>query len=112
MDYLTKHFAHGKIVYRLPNVIEGIRLLGRIGLTPKGLKDDNEYVLMANLMEATETFVVEIDATIKGEKVTTWEKAIACREFADPITDLCWEIWKHVQGSDEKKEEAPAEEPS
>lgn len=107
MQTRVEHFELGKITWRTPNSIEKIRLLGRLGLQANGkLKDDNEYVLTANLMEAIAPLIVSIDAQKDGEAITEWDRALEIDEFAVPIQKIAFEVFNILTGAGAKKKES------
>jgi hypothetical protein len=100
----SKSFSLGVIEYRMPNVVESMRLLAKIGVSGDGsLKGDNELVVMANLIENMQPFVSKIDAK-KGEQVIdTWEEALNHAEFLAPLSEIGTEVIQRLSGEQSGK---------
>ncbi len=92
MTTKTKTFALGTIEYRMPNVIEGMRVLGKIGLRANGIGDRSEFEVIADLMEQVEPFVLSIKCEKDGTSITSWAEAVTCMDFVAPLSEIAGEI--------------------
>lgn len=85
----TKEFSIGKIQYRMPNVIESMRLFGKIGISSDGLAaDQSELTIMANLIENMAPFILKIEAIKDETPIETWDDALNHVEFLKPLSEI------------------------
>lgn len=97
-------FGTGKIEYRLPNVIEAMKLLGKAGFSGNGTTGDRtDLEVMAELIEKLEPFIVKVDAKIGDKTIDTWEKALECVEIMEPASEISSKIMEQVSGGVDKK---------
>jgi hypothetical protein len=90
---LTKTFTLGEIDYRLPNVPQAMRLLGRLGLSKDGgFGDRSEYEVMADLVEQIRPLILAVRCKKGDEEITTYDQALEHIEFAKVLTEIGTEI--------------------
>lgn len=107
---LSKTCSIGTVYYRMPNVIERMRLLGQLGLTTRGITIDNEFTFLSQLMERLQPFIIRIDAEKDGQRVDTWDEALNHSEMVTPIGDIASDMLNFLidpasWGADGKKKE-------
>lgn len=89
----TKEFSLGSIEYRLPNVVESMRLLGKIGVKADGTTGArSELEVMADLLDEIKPFVTKIAATKAGKVISDWDAALQHMEFIAPLSEIANEI--------------------
>src|SRR5687768_944486 len=99
----VKEFSLGRITYRLPNVIESMRLLGKMGFDTTGVAaGQSELVILSNFIEHLEPFIVSVEAKKGDEVIDSWEAALEHFEFVAPLSEIAGEIMSAFQGGDEK----------
>src|SRR5688572_2925494 len=102
-----KTFALGSIEYRLPNVIESMRMLGKIGVRSDGSTGErSEFEVLADLLEQLKPFVSKIEATKDGVEISTWEEALKHMEFIAPLSEIASDLmaqFKSGSGAERKK---------
>lgn len=104
MERITESFEHGQVTWRLPNIIEETRILGKLGLSMTGkVKDTNDFVITANAMEAVGGLVEEISVKIGEEKIDSWERLIELQEFAGTLAGMGAKLLDHVFKAAKKK---------
>jgi len=98
-----KEFSLGVVHYRMPNVVESMRLLGKLGIGSDGtVPSGSELLLMANLIENMQPFVSKIDASKDGVAIETWEDALNHPEFLQPLSQIGSEILGQFGAKDQK----------
>lgn len=113
METKVKEFELGKIVYHMPNVVEQIRILGKLGVSTnqtknKDLLKRNELELVACAMDCLPGLISEIHAEKDGRKIETWDDAVKEREFASPLVEIATEVLSFVTSGDDSKKKAPS----
>lgn len=100
----TKTFSLGTIEYRVPNVVESMRWLGKLGISAEGATGNrSEFEVMADLIEHLAPFVVKI-AACKGEtQIETWEEALCHVEFVAPLSEIAAELMGQFGSGDAGK---------
>jgi hypothetical protein len=100
----TKTFGLGTIEYRIPNVVESMRWLGKLGVSAGGATSErSEFEVMADLIEHLAPFVVSIDAC-KGEtRIDTWADALCHIEFVAPLSEIAAELMGQFGATDAGK---------
>jgi hypothetical protein len=87
---------YGTIEYRLPNAIEGIALIGDLGLTANDFGLDapvkNEFHMLAEAVKAAEKFITKIELEIEGEKITTYDAMCNKMEMMEALTQIGGEL--------------------
>lgn len=93
MNIKTKTFALGSIQYRLPNVVESMRLLGKLGVKSDGsMSSRSEFEVMADMIENLAPLIVKIEATKGEQPILTWDEALTCSEFIQPLSEIANEV--------------------
>lgn len=93
MTNKTKEFSLGKITYRMPNVVESMRLLSKLGVKSDGTTGDkSEFEMMADLIEHMGPYIVSIFAEKEGQTIETWEEALNHAEFIKPLSEIGAEL--------------------
>ncbi len=98
---LTKNFPLGSIEYRMPNVVESIRLLGQLGMTRTGtqMEAGQEYEFLAKLIDHMKPLVLAIAVEKAGVMIDTWDDALEHMELLAPLAEIANEIMSHVSAS-------------
>jgi hypothetical protein len=100
----VKEFSLGKIEYRLPNVVESMRLLAKLGVSGDGsLPKDNELVVIAGLIENLQPFVTKIDCKKGDLVIDSWEEALNHAEFLTPLSEMGTEVIQRLSGEQSGK---------
>jgi hypothetical protein len=110
-------FEGGFIRYKLPNSIQRMKLMGRMGVSTQKEKlakfmEQSELTALALVMEHLRDcgLILEVKAEIDGKEVTDWEEAVEMDEFADPIAEVAGAVMTHVFAKTMKKTEEDQEE--
>lgn len=89
----------GVIRYRLPNIIEGMRLLGKLGVNTDGTFSKSEIEMMADLIENVQPYITEISCgTIKD-----WDSLIESPAHLSDLTTIGTDIINHINQTGETK---------
>jgi hypothetical protein len=98
-------FEGGHVVYRIPNVIERMKMIGVLGISTqedKRLEYDkqSEFMLQAKLMECIPEFklIQDIKLQVKDRTITSWAEAIEEDSFFVPLNLVTVEIMKTITG--------------
>jgi hypothetical protein len=99
----TLEFGLGKIHYRMPNVVESMRLLSKLGIGSDGSVKDSELAVMASLIENMEPFIQKIECSKDGVAIETWTDALNNVEFLSPLSKIGAEIIAQFSGGEPVK---------
>ena len=109
-------FDGGYIKYKLPNSIQRMKLLGKMGVSTQKEKlakfmDQSELTALALVMEHLKDcgLILEVRAKVDGVDVTDWDDAVELDEFADPIAEVAGAVMKVVFEKAFNKAKAEAE---
>lgn len=98
-----KQFSLGTISYRMPNVVESMRILAKLGVKTDGSPiERSEFDLMADLIEQLKPFIVSIDAKKDAKPITEWDDALTYKEFLIPLTEIAGEVLSQFNDGGEK----------
>lgn len=105
---IEKKFDNGTITYKKPNVIEGLEILGLMGLRASDLKDGsfdkNEFVFMARLIKSISFLIKKVDLVIDNKTIKSYDDALDSIECIPMISQVASEIMGYLLVSDKKKE--------
>jgi hypothetical protein len=98
-----KQFSLGSISYRMPNVIESMRILAKLGVKTDGSAiNRSEFDIMADVIEQLKPFVTAIDAKKGDTSITEWDDALTYKEFLIPLTEIAGEVLAQFNDGGEK----------
>ena len=95
-----------KIEFRLPSIIEAMRMLGNSGINltdPKEV-EKKQLSFMADLMEQSERFITKIE---KSGKPVKWEDSIHDRAFSAPLSMLAMQIMESFSDTETEDRKKP-----
>lgn len=103
----VKEFSLGKITYRMPNVVECMRLLGQVGFSRdmKAPKKGQEFIFVSRLVDNLKPLIVKIEAEKDGSAISTWDDALEHLEFMGPLTQIATEVLGHLNPGKEAAKE-------
>lgn len=118
-------FKEGVVIYRDPNAIEKMKLMGELGVSSKeerrkAYENASEFTLIAKTMECVHSFglISKIDFKVEGKTISTWEEAIDQACFLEPLTQIATKTLVSVgvgaspeeeTGESEGNDQAPTE---
>lgn len=102
MSVKVKKHEDAQISYRLPNIIESMRLIGSLGVNADGSLSKNEIEMMADLIECLEPYIQEIK---KGSKVLSWGEALEDISLVSPLAEIGTEILNSLNQSDKRRKQ-------
>lgn len=93
--------SDGIIKYRLPNIIEGMRLYGALGVDRQGSLKVSEIEALANIIEKVEPFITSIEC----ESAKTWDELISNMNYLEPLTLIATEVLNSLnqEGAERKR---------
>lgn len=95
-------FSLGSITYRLPNVPETLRLVGKLGISENGLPAGKSmYEFMADFIEHVGPFIVSVNIKQGKKTIKTWEEALAFPEVIEPCTEIMNNVMTALRGGSE-----------
>jgi hypothetical protein len=106
---MKKHsFKFGSIEYRLPDVSEGMILMGRMGINfddeNENENDENqELIYVGKLIKHLGPFVNSIDVTINEEKIDSYKDCLKFFEMMEPLSFIAGKVMASMEVSKEKK---------
>jgi len=92
----------GEIHFKMPNLIETPRFLGKLGINRK--EEINEYELYAKVLEEMGVFIKEINVEVDGKKIEKYQDLWELPEWQKPLYKMANKILSAMNdGVDDKK---------
>jgi hypothetical protein len=93
---MEKKFSLGTIQYRIPNILERLRLFGALNIDYSVFGNSEntgaQLTAIASLIENIKPFVISIDCKKGDQSITTWDDALNHAEFVTPLSEIAMEI--------------------
>lgn len=92
----------GEIQFKMPNLIETPRFLGKLGISRSS--EVNEYELYAKVLENMGSFIIKIDVEKNGVSLDKYEDLWDMPEWRGPLYKMANKILSSMgDGVDDKK---------
>lgn len=95
----------GEVHFKLPNLIETPRFLGKLGVSSK-MDSSNEFELYAKVLENMGLFIKKIDVVYEGRKIEKYEELWDIKEWQKPFYEMANKILGAMNNDfDDKKKQ-------
>lgn len=93
---------NGYVKYKIPNAIEGMKILAEVRRMNKKQADYNEFDIVSLILEESKGLFVEVN--LENGSVTTYEQLIETYDYMESVLmPVCTDVMNSLQMNNAKK---------